>query len=984
MPQVFVKLDAMPLLPNGKIDRKTLPTPQASDRSTDEAFVAPRSATEQLLAKLWQDVLAIGRISVHDDFFALGGHSLLASQVIARLLRDHEVEVTFRKMFEAPTIEKLAAAIDAQGVGSAPPPAAGIARRSSSGPAPCSISQRRMWLLEEMDPATRLVHNLCASWRIEGNLDVRTLRSTLDEITRRHESLRTNIRGDGSEPVQVVHADRPIPLRSVDLTHLPEAERMAAMTADRDAEAVAPFDLATDVLVRRTLYVLGDRVHMLSTVQHNIIWDGWSFDLFLKEVSALYEANVQGRPSPLDALPVAYGDYSTWQREWVKSPEFEKQAAFWRERLSGAKHPLEIPTDRPRRGSRSHAGSSEGIHIPLARVEGLTALAREQGATLFMVVFAAYSVLLHRQTGQRDLLVGTPVRARTRPELEGLIGPFVNAVALTATVAPTMTFLELLAHVRDVTLDAFSNQEVPLDMLGDRPPMLRALFSLQDARSRPTGFGDLRVTQDHALAPVAANEIMLWAMETRADMLLMLNFSTDIFDASTARRFLHEMETLLEQIVANPRQPIGTMALLPADERETIRQASGETTASTLASVAGLRSGDVAVLYTSGAESSARPAAIERVAGGLQLVEVGPGQDARGTIASSGAVAVIASAADWKALGATAARTAFVVGAPTKALVDGLTETGADVFALHDAGPALDRPAGIERLARGETRRLLGRPLAGTRWRVVDDQGELAAVGVTGHLVVEASGVVHRTGDRVRLLADGSFEHMGRSDGRVELGGRWVDPAEIARAIQSHPAVREVVVDLCNDASGEPRLVAYFAAREAASFTETELRASARAAVGDHATPRLFVELDALPRDAVGEIVRTRLPSPYAVADVHEYVAPRTEAETYMVTVWKEALGVARIGVYDKFFDLGGHSLLCFRVIARIQSERGQRISPRLFLLDTLEQAAAQLAPAAPEGVSGVRAAAVPVPQPPADNSLAGRLRDRLKGLVGR
>ncbi len=564
VPQVFVRLDAMPLLPNGKIDRKKLPAPQAGDRTAEDTFVAPRTPLERMLATLWEEVLAVGRVGVHDDFFALGGHSLLASQVIARLRRDHGVEITFRKMFEAPTIDKLASSLEGAAPASPGEREAPIPRRPPSGVAPLSISQRRMWLLEEMDPAQRLVHNLCASWRLEGKLDVGALQAAVDAIVLRHDTLRANFRVEGSEPVQVIHSERPISMRLVDLTDLPEAERLPALATARDAKGIELFDLAVDPLLRITLFKLAEETHLLSTVQHNIVWDGWSFDLFLAELSALYGAFSKGLPSPLPVLPIAYGDFAVWQREWMAGPAFEKQAAFWRTQLANAKRPLEVPTDRPRRGSRSHNGASEGIHIPLARAEALTAMARGHRATLFMVVFAAFNVLLYRLTGQRELLVGTPVRARTRPELEGLIGPFVNAVALRTSVDPSMTFVDLLEHVRDLTLDAFGNQEVPLDALGEHAPMLRALFSLQDARTRPVSLGDLRLTQDHALAPVAANEMMLWAMESRSDMLLMLNFATELFDGATARRFLRQMEVLLEQIrarsVAEDRQHLDAPA----------------------------------------------------------------------------------------------------------------------------------------------------------------------------------------------------------------------------------------------------------------------------------------------------------------------------------------------------------------------------------------------------------------------------------------
>jgi hypothetical protein len=389
--------------------------------------------------------------------------------------------------------------------------------------------------------------------------------------------------------------------------------------------------------------------------------------------------------------------------------------------------------------------------------------------------------------------------------------------------------------------------------------MLRALFSLQDATSRPQTLGDLQLSQEHALAPVAASELMLWAMESRSSFLLMLNFATDLFDATTARRWLGEFDTLLASVLRDPKQAIGTIPLLPADELTVIESAGGQFTT-----------------------------------------------DGAGVVPAS------------------------------------LLDKGTEVSAIEIL-PGLGAPKGATSSGAREERHLLGRPSPGTRWRVLGPQGEIVPIGVGGELVVDLGDGPRRTGERVRLLVDGTLEHLGRGDGRIRIRDRLVDPSEIAKALSSHGAVREAAVMAHDDAAGEPRLVAYYAPREGVSCTETELRSLVRSALGDAQVPRLFVELDALPRDASGAVDTDRLPSPYALSSTQEYVAPRTPAERYIADVWKEALNVGRIGVYDNFFDLGGHSLLCFRVIARIEQEKGKRVSPRVMLLNTLEQVATQL-----------------------------------------
>ncbi|HXN31046.1 MAG TPA: amino acid adenylation domain-containing protein [Polyangiaceae bacterium] len=1107
LPQHFVRLDPIPLLPNGKVNRRALPAPELDQGRSDEAFVAPRTPTEEMLATLWQEVLAIGRISVHDDFFALGGHSLLATQVIARLRRDRGLDVSFRKMFEAPTIEKLAALIDASGAPAALPQSRIVARARAS--ARLSIAQRRMWLLEEMDPAQRASHNLCASWRLDGPLDVSVLERAVGEIARRHEMLRANFVVEGGEPVQRIHAERTIRLRVVDLCDLPEGQRGPALSADRDAQATIPFDLASDPLLRMALYRVADDRHVLSTVQHNIIWDGWSFDIFLRELSILYAAFARGEASPLPPLPVAYTDFAEWQQDWIGSPEFEHAAAFWRTQLAGTIHPLELPTDTPRKGTRSQAGGSEGVHVSIARADALSALARENSATLFMLVFAAYSALLYRHTGQRELLLGIPMRARTRPELEDLIGPFVNVVALRTTVEASMTFLELLERVREGTLDAFGHQDVPIDSLGVRPPMLRALFSLQDARTRPAALGDVRVSQEHALAPVAASELMLWAMESQSSLLLMLNFATDLFHADTARRLLRELDTLLEEVQRDPRQRVGSIPVLPADEREAIARAGGERAAvaaddvlslirhaaeraleavaiqcdgrtlsyaqllirvrafagdlatrgvtagsrvglhvaraddrlvamlavfalgatcvlsdrepptvvvsdpserpdstvsasvfpravafidqgvavrqaelaqalRALANVTEMRPGDVAVAsYRLDGASGVCAALLPLVAGARLVLPPADDPDALlATVAAAQpAVVLLASPAAWRVISEIHVATAVVFGSPSVPLRAKLGAVARAAFVVPTC-VALGVPASVHRVSASENRTLLGRPLAGMRWRVTDAQGQTAPIGVGGELHIDFGEETVATGDRVRLLADGLFEHLGRMDGRVDLDG-LVDLAQIVAVLKGHSAVADAWAAVRDDTSGEQRIVAYYVSRQGAFYTETELRKTVRDALGEKQVPRMFVEIDALPLDAVGAVDDERLPSPYALSVAHEYRGPRTDAEKYIASVWQEALGVARIGIHDNFFDLGGHSLLCFRVIARIERETGKRVSPRVVLLNTLEQLATEL-----EGAQVDPNRAVVAPAPPGEGD--GAERSRAKDLFGR
>jgi amino acid adenylation domain-containing protein len=573
IPAAFVRLDVFPLTPSGKIDRRRLPAPPTESAAPIESFVAPRTPTEAMLADLWQQALGIGRVSVHDDFFALGGHSLLASQILARLRRDHRIELLFRKMFEAPTVALLAQVVDAQSRDSELTDTA-IERRTHADHVRLSASQERIWLLEMMDPHQRVAHNLPAAWRLSGPLCQDALQRSLDALVVRHETLRTCVTVKSGIPLQEVLPAMTIQLAHLDLRSQPREHRDAAMMAFFEGATSQPFDLAVAPLFRATLIRLDEDEHVLFILPHNLIWDGWSFDIFLKELSHLYNGFANDCPLPLDELPISYRDFSAWQREWLGGSRSAREAQWWRSQLQGDLPVLELPTDHDRPSESTRAGANTEMHLPNDEVDALIRVAHEAGGTLFTALFAVFCLLLHRLTGRDDLLVGTPVRARTRPETEGLIGPFMNIVAIRSQIDPDLQFVEFLARVRDVTLDSFSHQELPLEMVGIRPPVLNAFFSLQDARTRPTGFGDLQVRQLHVLPPASAADLMLWTMETQNGLVGVLNYSQELFEASTIQRFMGRFRTLISDVARNPQKRVDELQLIPQEEHALIDDVS--------------------------------------------------------------------------------------------------------------------------------------------------------------------------------------------------------------------------------------------------------------------------------------------------------------------------------------------------------------------------------------------------------------------------
>ncbi|HYX23392.1 MAG TPA: condensation domain-containing protein, partial [Thermoanaerobaculia bacterium] len=396
----------------------------------DTPYEEPRTDLERRLAAIWGELLGIGRVGAHDSFFALGGHSLLGLQLVARLQAGLGVELPLRTLFAAPTVAALAAEIAAEveqrrGKDTDVPPLVRIPRQ---GPLPLSFAQARLWFVDQLEPGTP-IYNLALALRVEGPLDPAVLERSLREIVRRHEAVRTVFVLQGDSPVQVIVPPAPFVLPRVDLSGLPEPAREAASLALAVEEAGRPFDLARDLKLRGVLLRLSAEDaadHIVALTMHHVASDGWSMGILVREVTELYAAFAQGQPSPLPELPVQYADFAVWQRSWLHGEVLEREIDWWRRQLAGLPPVLELPTDRPRPAMQSFRGGERPVRLPASLTRQAEALSRREGATLFMVLMAAFQALLARYSGQDDLAVGTPVAGRNRVELEGLIGFFVN------------------------------------------------------------------------------------------------------------------------------------------------------------------------------------------------------------------------------------------------------------------------------------------------------------------------------------------------------------------------------------------------------------------------------------------------------------------------------------------------------------------------------------------------------------------------------
>ena len=578
MPSRFVFLEAMPLTPNGKVDRRALPAPDATRDDFGGAYLAPQNPTEEMLVNIWSDVLAVEQLGVRDNFFDLGGHSLLATQVMSRLREAFGVEIALRELFEQPTVRELAQRVEeARGTGglaSAPP----LEKVEHNGALPLSFAQQRLWFLNQLEPGNPN-YNIPIALRLSGSLDVAALQSSINGILLRHETLRTSFSVLNNEPVQVIAPFDALTLPLIDLSPLPLEQAQAEAAALRDAEARQGFDLAQGPLLRVKLLRLSEDEHVLLFTMHHIISDGWSMGILVREVAALYEAHRMGEEAELPELPIQYADYAVWQREYLSGEVLEQQLGYWTTQLAGAPALLELPSDRPRPAIQSFRGSAFNFSCSPELSRALRAFSKREGVTLYMTLIAAFAVLLHRYSGEQEVVIGTPIANRNRVEVEGLIGFFVNSLAMHVKVGGDPTFGQLVSRVREVVLGAYAHQDVPFERIVEelkperdlsRSPIFQVMFAWQNASAEELELEGVRISYEGAGAETAKYDlgITMWERAGDKDVEGLLDFSTDLFDEERMRRMSEHFITLLENIVAHSEERLSALTSLPEAEKQ--------------------------------------------------------------------------------------------------------------------------------------------------------------------------------------------------------------------------------------------------------------------------------------------------------------------------------------------------------------------------------------------------------------------------------
>jgi amino acid adenylation domain-containing protein len=559
VPSAFVTLEGFPLTANGKLDRAALPEPAPEAAAAGSA--TPRTPAEELVAGIWAEVLGRGQVDVRANFFALGGHSLAATRVVARLRKSAGVELPLKRLFELPTVAELAREVEdalrrGREIEEQP-----IVATGHTGELPLSFAQQRHWFLHHLEGDSPL-YNIRGAVRLEGLLDLVVLRRSVAEILRRHEVLRSSFPYRGGRPVQVIAERMGFELPLLDLSGLTAAEREAHTGALVRQQAETSFDLAVGPLVRLTLLRLAEREHLAVLTLHHIVADGWSIQIFVRELAALYEAFAAGRPSPLPLLPLQYADFSHWQRGLLSGRALELHLDYWRRHLAGAPPLLLLPTDRPRPPVQSLRSRRHPLRMDAALTDGLRALCRTEGATLFQLLLAVFQLQLGWYAGQDDVVVGAPVAGRTRLETEGLIGCFINALALRVRLGGDPEFRQFLERVGEVVWGAYAHQELPFDKLVEElnpernpshAPLFQVVFSFSNVPREPLTLPGLALSPVESPSDLEAKyDLILTLTETQGGLAGSMTYAVDLFDTGTIVRMAGHFELLLRAVVADP------------------------------------------------------------------------------------------------------------------------------------------------------------------------------------------------------------------------------------------------------------------------------------------------------------------------------------------------------------------------------------------------------------------------------------------------
>ncbi|BCL38241.1 non-ribosomal peptide synthetase [Nostoc sp. MS1] len=575
IPSSFVFLDALPLTPNGKIDRRSLPAPDRNRYNQEQDFVSPRTTVEQVVTEIWQEVLKLPQISVHDNFFEIGGHSLLATQVISRIRGNYQLDIPLRSLFDAPTVASLAESIEAQLKQNQKWHTPAITPVTRHQNLPVSFAQQRLWFLEQLLPDSQF-YNFPQSFRLFGSLNLQALEQSINEIVRRHEVLRTTFTALDGQPVQIIAPVLSVPLHLIDLRSLAASAKDVEIQRLMIEEFQQPLNINQGPLLRATLLQLDTEEYLLLLSIHHIVFDGWSVGVLFQELTLLYQAFANGLPSPLAELTIQYADFAVWQRQWLQTTAISEQLAYWQQQLADLPI-LQLPSDRPRPAVQSYRGARQPISFSKSLSEAVTRFSQEEGVTLYMTLLAAFQTVLFRYTNSEDIFVGSLIANRHHQEIENLIGFFVNTLILRSNFSNSPTFRQLLKQVREITLEAYAHQDIPFDKLVEeleperdlsRHPLFQICFALQNVPMQGLELSGLTINHHLEHNGTAKFDLFLELFETLDGISGWFEYSTDLFDAATISRIGENFQTLIAGIIANPDEKVTNLPLLTEAETQ--------------------------------------------------------------------------------------------------------------------------------------------------------------------------------------------------------------------------------------------------------------------------------------------------------------------------------------------------------------------------------------------------------------------------------
>ncbi|ACK73919.1 amino acid adenylation domain protein (plasmid) [Gloeothece citriformis PCC 7424] len=601
IPGNFVVLENLPLTINGKVDRKALPIPDFTQ--TDRKIVAPRNPQEETLAQIWSQVFGLGQIGINENFFQLGGHSLIAVQILSRIRNTFKIEISLENLLNNPTVSELVQVITQHQKNQQKSRFTEIKSISREGELPVSFAQERVYFIEQLSPSVT-AYQFQEILQIKGYLDIAILEKSLTEILRRHEIFRTTFPTVNGKLVQVIHPPQPVKLPVINLQNFSEEEQTEKVQRLTEQSIHKPFNISQLPLIHWTLLKLSDQEWTLIHVEHHMVHDGWSFNLFLKELITLYQAFSEGKPSPLNEPSLQFVDFAHWQREWVKTEAAQAQLDYWHKKLTGMPPLLELPYDRPRPTEQTYSGGMIRVDLPLDMCKSLRSLGRQEGVTLFMSMFAVFLSQIYRYTGQEDICVGSGVANRRLRQTESLIGMIVNNIVLRTDVSGNPTFRELLNRVRQVTLEGYANEDLPFDKVVEvlKPvrhlsynPLFQVMFSFHDAQLPDLNLPGLSIKQNESVSNSSAkfdlDIVVIPRYEQRISrhsttqikdnetegITMVWEYNSDLFDHATIERMITDYQTLLREILANPYQRLSQYSLLEEEQKHQLLVAWNQT-----------------------------------------------------------------------------------------------------------------------------------------------------------------------------------------------------------------------------------------------------------------------------------------------------------------------------------------------------------------------------------------------------------------------